>query len=32
MATQYNNNCRGLRYTCSRMAVDYGAYSGETGQ
>jgi DNA invertase Pin-like site-specific DNA recombinase len=24
MATQYNNNCRGLRYTCSRMAVDYG--------
>jgi hypothetical protein len=24
MATQYNNNCRGLRYTCSRTAVDYG--------
>jgi hypothetical protein len=24
MATQYNNNCRGLRYCCSRMAVDYG--------
>ena len=24
MATQYNKNCRGLRYTCSRMAVDYG--------
>jgi hypothetical protein len=24
MATRYNNNCRGLRYTCSRMAVDYG--------
>jgi DNA invertase Pin-like site-specific DNA recombinase len=24
MATQYNNNGRGLRYVCSRMAVDYG--------
>ncbi len=24
MATQYNNNGRGLRYVCSRMATDYG--------
>lgn len=24
MATQYNNSGRGLRYVCSRMAVDYG--------
>ena len=24
MATQYNNNGRGLRYQCSRMMVDYG--------
>lgn len=24
MATRYNNNCRGLRYSCARMAVDYG--------
>lgn len=23
MATQYNNNGKGLRYSCSRMAVDY---------
>ena len=25
MATQYNSNGYGLRYSCSRMAVDYGA-------
>ena len=24
MATQYNNNGRGLRYVCSRLATDYG--------
>ena len=24
MATQYSNNGQGLRYNCSRMAVDYG--------
>lgn len=24
MATQYNNNARGLRYVCSRMLVNYG--------
>lgn len=24
MATQYSNNGNGLRYSCSRMAVDYG--------